>query len=93
MNSIIKKLAVLAIFATFFAAQKTYTTQEDWFQTWDRPEYVEWAAEIPEGYELHIISAQESDYLVVKANLLMGSNGLPGFEVIEQVYAKHQLKM
>lgn len=57
---------------------------KEWFQTWDRLEYQEWAAEIPEGYLLHIIRKQEEDYLVVQAKLIMGVRGLPGFEIIEQ---------
>lgn len=57
---------------------------KEWFQTWDREEYQEWASEIPEGYLLHIIREEKDDYLVVKAKLIMGSKGLPGFEVIEQ---------
>lgn len=56
----------------------------EWFQTWDRPEYREWAAEIPEGYLLHIIRKEKSDWLVVQAKLIMGVSGLPGFEVVEQ---------
>lgn len=55
-----------------------------WFQTWNRPEYKEWATEIPEGYLLVIIRKENKDYLCVKAKLLMGESGLPGFEVIEE---------
>lgn len=57
----------------------------EWFQTWDRPEYQEWAAKIPEGYLLHIIRKENCDWLVVQAKLIMGEKGLPGFEVIEQL--------
>lgn len=57
---------------------------KEWFQTWDRPEYLEWAIEIPEGYLLHIIRKEEQEFLVVEAKLIMGTKGLPGFEVIEQ---------
>jgi len=55
-----------------------------WFQTWNRPEYQEWAAEIPEGYLLHIIRKEKEEWLVVQAKLIMGEKGLPVFEVIEQ---------
>lgn len=57
---------------------------KEWFQTWDRQEYQEWALEIPEGYLLHIIREEAKNYLVVQAKLIMGTSGLPGFEVIEQ---------
>jgi hypothetical protein len=57
---------------------------KEWFQTWDRPEYLEWATEIPEGYLLHIIRKEQGNYLVVQAKLIMGEKGLPGFEVIQQ---------
>lgn len=57
----------------------------EWFTTWDRPEYQEWALEIPEGYLLHIIRKEgDHKYLLVQAKLIMGEKGLPGFEVIEQ---------
>jgi hypothetical protein len=56
----------------------------EWFQTWDRPEYQEWAAVIPEGYLLHIVRKEKTDWLVVQAKLMMGEGGLPGFEVLEQ---------
>ncbi len=61
-----------------------------WFQTWDRPEYLEWALEIPEGYLLHIIRKEKDCYLTVQAKLLMGETGLPGFEVIAQ---SHQMSL
>ena len=57
---------------------------DKWFQTWDRPEYKEWAKEIKEGYLLVIIRKELKDYLCVKANLIMGKSGLPSFEVIEE---------
>lgn len=63
---------------------------ETWFQTWDRPEYLEWAKKIPEGYLLHILRKEESNYLVVQAKLLMGEKGLPGIEIVEEVNAKNK---
>lgn len=56
----------------------------NWFITWNRPEYKEWATEIPGGYLLVIIRKENKDYLCVKAKLLMGESGLPGFEVAEE---------
>lgn len=55
-----------------------------WFVTWDRPEYKEWASNIPEGYLLLIIRKEKDKYLCVKAKLIMGEKGLPAFEVIEE---------
>lgn len=63
---------------------------ERWFQTWDRPEYLEWAKAIQEGYLLHIIRKENQNYLVVQAKLIMADSGLPGFEVITQII--HPLK-
>ncbi len=62
----------------------------EWFQTWDRPEYQEWAAVIPEGYLLHIVRKEKSDWLAVRAKLIMGEKGLPGFEVIDQKAAQDE---
>lgn len=59
-------------------------TKRVFFQTWDRPEYREWAVPIKGGYELHIIRKEPDEFLVVKAKLIMGEKGLPGFEVIEE---------
>src|SRR5689334_21730853 len=68
--------------------------EKEWFQTWDRPEYQEWALEIPEGYLLHIIRKENDTYLVVQAKLTMGTKGLPGFDVIEQqVLADKQMAL
>jgi hypothetical protein len=61
-----------------------FAMNNEWFQTWDRPEYQEWAKEIPEGYLLHIIRKEPGNYLAVQAKLIMGEKGLPGFEVIKQ---------
>lgn len=58
----------------------------EWFRTWGRPEYKEWASEIPQGYLLVIIRKEESRYLCVKAKLLMGEKGLPEFEVVREHY-------
>lgn len=55
-----------------------------WFVTWDRPEYKEWAKEIKEGYLLVVIRKELDNYLCVKAELLMGSKGLPDFKVFEE---------
>ncbi len=55
-----------------------------WFKPWNRPEYKEWATETEDGYELHIIRKEPEKYLVVKAKLVMGEKGLPGFEVVEE---------
>lgn len=59
--------------------------KNEWFQTWNRPEYLEWAKVISEGYLLHIIRKESKDFLVVEVKLIMGEAGLPGFEVIKQV--------
>ncbi len=58
--------------------------KKDFFQTWNRPEYKEWATPTDYGYELHIIRKEPDQFLVVKAKLIMGEKGLPGFEVIEE---------
>ena len=55
-----------------------------WFITWNRLEYKEWAKEIKRGYSLVIIRKEPNNYLCVKAKLLMGSKGLPGFKVLEE---------
>lgn len=57
-----------------------------WFRTWNRPEYKEWASKIPQGYLLVIIRRERQKYLCVKAKLLMGEKGLPGFEVVKEYY-------
>lgn len=57
---------------------------DKWFVTWNRPEYKEWAKKIKKGYLLVIIRKEPKEYLCVKANLLVGLKGLPGFEVIEE---------
>ena len=78
--------AVVMMVASFVGVSMEINAMDhEWFQTWDRPEYQEWAAEIPEGYLLHIIRKEKSDWLVVQAKLIMGDRGLPGFEVIEQL--------
>lgn len=57
----------------------------NWFVTWDREEYKEWAKEIPKGYSLLIIRKEQPDsYLCVKAELIMREKGLPDFKVIEE---------
>jgi hypothetical protein len=56
-----------------------------WFQTWDRPEYKEWARKIPEGYFLLIIRKEKEKTLCVKAKLLMAEKGLPNFQIVEEL--------
>lgn len=57
-----------------------------WFVTWDRLEYKEWATPIKEGYLLVIVRKEKDKYLCVKAKLIMGEKGLPGFEVLKEHY-------
>lgn len=59
---------------------------KDWFVTWNRPEYKEWAKEIKGGYLLIILRKEPNKYLCVKAELGMGEKGLPNFKVIEEKY-------
>lgn len=56
----------------------------EWFVTWDRPEYQEWAREITGGYSLVVVRKEPDSYLCVKAELIMGARGLPDFKVIEE---------
>ena len=78
-------IKVIALVVSFMGIlMEVNAMDKEWFQTWDRVEYQEWAIEIPEGYLLHIIRNEKDEYLVVQAKLIMGSKGLPGFEVIEQ---------
>lgn len=58
--------------------------RKKWFQTWNRPEYQEWAIKSSRGYLLHISRREKDGYLCVKAKLIMAEKGLPGFEVIEE---------
>ena len=60
--------------------------KKKWFQTWNRQEYKEWATEIAEGYLLLIVREEKDRYLCVQAKLLMGEKGLPGFEVLKELY-------
>lgn len=57
---------------------------KDWFVTWDRSEYKEWAKKTKGGYFLVIIRKEPKNFLCVRARLIMGEKGLPGFEVIEE---------
>lgn len=59
---------------------------KNWFQTWNRPEYKEWASKIKSGYLLVIIRKEKNRYLTVKAELIMKDKGLPDFKVLEEVY-------
>lgn len=56
----------------------------DWFQTWNRPEYVEWVKPIENGYLLLIARKQTSDWLVARAHLIFKDSGFPEFQVLEQ---------
>ena len=55
-----------------------------WFVTWNRPEYKEWAKEIPEGYLLLVVRKEPDNFLCVKAELIMKKKGLPDFKVLEE---------
>lgn len=55
-----------------------------WFVTWKRPEYMEWAKETLGGYFLLIIRKEADGFLCVRAELVMGKKGLPGFRVVEE---------
>ena len=57
--------------------------RKSWFQTWDRPEYIEWAQPIEEGYLLIVARKQPNNWLLAKAKLTFKEEGLPGVEVIE----------
>jgi DNA-directed RNA polymerase specialized sigma24 family protein len=83
--TLISKMNLLAVSFLLLSSPNVFSEdvmKEQWFQTWNRPEYQEWATEIPEGYLLHIIRKEAVDYLVVEAKLIMGEKGLPGFEVL-----------
>ena len=54
-----------------------------WFQTWSRPEYIEWALPQKYGYLLIIARKQTSDWLLARAKLLFKKNGLPDVELLE----------
>lgn len=93
MSKLICVLSVILLFAQHGLLNSVESSAQnndqslmdkEWFQTWDRPNYQEWAAAIPEGYLLYIIRKEENCYLVVQAKLIMGTRGLPVFEVIEQ---------
>ena len=55
-----------------------------WFVTWSRLEYKEWAIKSKNGYLLVIVRKEKTKYLCVKAELLIGEKGLPGFNVLEE---------
>lgn len=57
---------------------------KEYFKTWDVPGYQEWASPTDGGYELHIVRKELDNFLVVKAKLVMGEKGLPGFEILEE---------
>lgn len=54
-----------------------------WFQTWNRPEYIEWALPQKYGYLLIIARKQTSDWLLAKAKLIFKKSGLPDVELLE----------
>jgi len=56
----------------------------DWFQTWNRPEYIEWAKPIDSGYVLIIARRQRNDWLIARAKLTFHDRGFPEFQVLEQ---------
>ena len=58
------------------------------FQTWNRPEYQEWATKTAKDYILLIIRKEKIRYLCVKAELIMKEEGLPDFKVLEEAYFK-----
>ncbi len=55
----------------------------DWFITWDRPEYKEWAMAVSGGYAL-LVFRPGKEQLCVRAKLVMPADGLPEFKVIEE---------
>ncbi len=91
VTMLFKKRKIIAIvfgLVTMIAISSEAAIMEtEWFQTWDRPEYLEWAKQIPEGYLLHIVRKESGNFLVVQAKLIMGETGLPGFEVVQQCNA------
>lgn len=60
--------------------------KKDWFMTWNRPEYEEYATETPKGYHLVIIRKEKDRYLCVGAELIMKEKGLPEFYVRKEGY-------
>lgn len=56
----------------------------EWFQTWNRSEYIEWAKPIDNGYLLIIARKQKDDWLIARANLIFKDSGFPEFQVLEQ---------
>ena len=59
---------------------------KQWFLTWGRSEYKEWATKKPYGYLLVIIRKEQKRYLCVKAKLAMKPTGLPAFQATEEHY-------
>ena len=53
-----------------------------WFQTWNRPEYTEWALQQKYGYLLIIARKQTSNWLLAKAKLIFKKSGLPDVELL-----------
>lgn len=73
-------------------SQERIVQTSEWFQTWDRPEYQEWAREIDGGYSLVIVRKEPDNYFCVKAELVMGEKGLPDFKVVEEQNLPNQQK-
>jgi len=66
--------------------------QNNWFVTWDRDEYKEWASATKNGYWLVIIRKQEKNFLCAKAKLIFKEKGLPIFELIEEKICYNQIR-
>lgn len=61
-----------------------HTMARNYFITWNRSEYKEWATPTKNGYGLLIIRREPDNFLVVKAKLIVGEKGLPGFDVLKE---------
>lgn len=57
---------------------------DDWFPTWNQPEYLEWARPTKGGYLLILARKQVNNWLVARANLIFPATGFPEFQVLEQ---------
>jgi hypothetical protein len=59
---------------------------KQWFLTWDVPEYKERAKKTPPRNLLVILRREPDRYYCVKADFRVGERGLPGFNVLEELY-------
>jgi hypothetical protein len=59
------------------------STMNTWFQTWNRPEYVEWALPRTYGYLLVMARKQTSDWFLAKAKLIFKKSGLPDVKLLQ----------